>query len=446
MTGIRENISQTLSRIEKTLRERGRCLSDITVVAVTKNHPVEAIETALECGISDYGENRVQEAQDKVPFITLPRARFHFIGHLQSNKVNALIDLDPAIIHSVDSEHLARKLDSACQKRRLIQDILIQVNTSGELSKSGINPDQALDLIRIVGSMEHLRIKGLMTIGILTDDEKKIRRCFQALRGLFDEAGRMGLERVEMRYLSMGMTDDYELALDEGSNCLRIGSAFFGQRLKGTNDVSAGSADRDAIVYVWRIFNGTGSGKEFSLAQYLPCRIRSGGFGKHLSECQQTAGDFGGGNRCQQELYLFAVVGYASGIGRKVFGDGRDRAVAYSGNAHRLRRGDADRALPAADTWFPGWTRHLYLCGIHCLYLFSADADHGGAGYVDSVLVQADTLCPVSDRDTAGDSDATDGVLLSVSYQGALQLFLYHHVWHCGVDGCAQRDSLQTIR
>jgi len=230
MSAVRENILQTMRRIERVLAEQKRRLGDLTIVAVTKNHPITLIRTAFDCGITDYGENRVQEAQHKVPFLSDRQARFHFIGHLQSNKVNALLELDPCLIHSVDSLSLAQKLDGACRKRSRIQGILIQVNTSGEDTKSGIAPAAAIDLIQSVSQLPNLRIRGLMTIGTLGGDKRLVRSCFQRLRGIFSEVKEMNVDQVEMHYLSMGMTDDFEIALTEGSNCLRIGSAFFGAR------------------------------------------------------------------------------------------------------------------------------------------------------------------------------------------------------------------------
>ncbi len=233
MTEIHESISQTLERIRTKLIRSHRDPEMVTVVAVTKNRPVEVIETALNFGITDIGENRVQEAKEKVPLIQATAYRFHFIGHLQSNKINALLDLEPWLIHSLDSEHLARKLDAACIKRQRIQDVLIQVNASKEDRKSGVSPERAIDLISYVSKLTHLRVKGLMTIGILEGTIQENRGCFRTLKRIYDEAAGIKMPNVEMRILSMGMTDDFELALEEGSNCLRIGSAFFGSKIKG---------------------------------------------------------------------------------------------------------------------------------------------------------------------------------------------------------------------
>ena len=207
-----------------------RNADDITLVAVTKTHPPELIDQALQAGISHFGENKVQEAVRKIPFLNSPYTGFHFIGHLQSNKINQLLHLRPFLIQSVDSFYIAGKLNQAAGNLNIIQDILIQVNTTGEATKTGITLSNAVDCAVQISSLKNIRIKGLMTIGLFSPDPNVTRPFFRDLHQMFEQIKSLEIPRVEMEYLSMGMTDDYIIALEEGSNMLRIGSAIFGQR------------------------------------------------------------------------------------------------------------------------------------------------------------------------------------------------------------------------
>jgi len=224
---LQENIADILSRLNRK--------DEITLVAVTKTHPVEIIETALQSGIEHIGENRVQEARRKIPFLQAPCKGFHFIGHLQSNKINQLLELKPFLIQSVHSLELAQKLHLALSRINRTQDILIQINSSEEFSKSGFSFAEVKNAICQISTYSTLHIKGLMTIGMLADPELS-RPLFAQMKSLFEEIKTLRLPHMEMQYLSMGMSNDYVQALEEGSNMLRIGTAIFGERNYGVNE------------------------------------------------------------------------------------------------------------------------------------------------------------------------------------------------------------------
>lgn len=236
MPSIQENIDSVKRKIEQKLEQLGRATDDYMLVAVTKTHPPEMMETALQCGIEHIGENKVQEALRKIPLLSHPYVGFHYIGHLQSNKINNLLSLKPILIHSVDSLYIAQQLNRALGNRNLTQDILIQVNTTDEPSKSGVSFANAEDMIWQIAALPCLRVRGLMTIGKMSIDAEKTRPYFRQLKELFDKISTLDIPGVEMKYLSMGMSDDYIVALEEGSNMLRLGSVLFGARTYGGAD------------------------------------------------------------------------------------------------------------------------------------------------------------------------------------------------------------------
>ncbi|HPH61234.1 MAG TPA: YggS family pyridoxal phosphate-dependent enzyme [Candidatus Syntrophosphaera sp.] len=233
MPSIADNLNRVREKIEQTLQRCGRTASEVTLVAVTKTHPVEVVEEALRLGIRHIGENKVQEALRKIPLLSVPTQGFHFIGHLQSNKINNLLSLKPLLIHSVDSLHIARELNRSLGRKNLIQDILVQVNTTAETSKSGVSLANAEEMIWQIAALPCLRVRGLMTIGLMSIEAERTRPYFRQLRELFDQISRQNIPGVELKHLSMGMSDDFEVALEEGSNMLRLGSALFGQRTPG---------------------------------------------------------------------------------------------------------------------------------------------------------------------------------------------------------------------
>jgi PLP dependent protein len=222
---IADNIASVKSRIEQAAGRTGRDPSGIKLVAVTKGVPAELIMEAVKAGITDIGENRVQEAEQKFELIKdLPATR-HMIGHLQTNKVKAALEMF-SVIQSVDSERLA---DEISKRAGSVTDVFVEVNTSGEAAKYGIEPDKAIQLAKHIAGLKNLRLAGLMTVGPATDSEPDIRKSFRSLADLFGQIKRLNLPGVELKYISMGMSGDFEIAIEEGSNLVRIGRAIFRQ-------------------------------------------------------------------------------------------------------------------------------------------------------------------------------------------------------------------------
>ena len=228
METVKKQWEKLQERLGRAAAATGRDLDDIAVVAVTKTRPPEQIDIALEAGLRLVGENRIQEAQAKKDAVVGP-ARWHFIGHLQSNKAAQAVDLFE-MVQSVDSLRLAQTLDRHAARRQRQLDILIQVNTSDEVSKSGIEPGQLRPLVEQIAPLAHLRIQGLMTIGALSPDPLRVRTCFTALSKLRDQLDAAPINGVDLRYLSMGMSGDFELAIAEGANMVRLGTVLFGSR------------------------------------------------------------------------------------------------------------------------------------------------------------------------------------------------------------------------
>lgn len=198
--------------------------ADVTLVCVSKFHPAEAIREAYLAGERDFGESRVQELQQKVA--VLPQdIRWHFIGHLQTNKVRDLLRLRPYLIQSVDSERLLRALNDEAGKQGIVQNILLEVHVAREQTKSGFLPDELAAILPTLPQYPHISVRGLMGMATNTDDEQEIRRCYQTLKALNDQ-----IVNDQMVNLSMGMSDDYRIAIDCGSTMVRVGSAIFGER------------------------------------------------------------------------------------------------------------------------------------------------------------------------------------------------------------------------
>lgn len=221
---ISENLSQVRSRIKTAAEKAGRDPAAIKLVAATKDVPVELIKEALSAGLTDIGENRVQEAASKFDALSGQSVNWHMIGHLQTNKVKQALKIF-SVIQSVDSEKLADEIASNSLKSI---EIFLEVNTSGEQSKYGVAPEKALDLAKAISQKPGLSLTGLMTVGPLTEDEKATRKSFKMLAGLFGQIKELNLTGVELKYLSMGMSSDFELAIEEGSNLVRVGRAIFG--------------------------------------------------------------------------------------------------------------------------------------------------------------------------------------------------------------------------
>jgi len=223
---INENLRHTQNRIAAAARKVGRKPEEITLVAVSKTHPATMIKAAVEFGLTQIGESRVQEAEPKITSLG-PICRWHMIGHIQTNKAKKIVSLFD-FVHSLDSEKLADEINRRAGQAGRKIECLIEVNSSGEKTKEGVAPDETIDLIKIIGSMENIDLRGLMTIAPFTDDEKPVRAAFRLTRSLF-ERGR-GIVGDSFGILSMGMSDDFEIAIEEGSNMVRIGTALFGPR------------------------------------------------------------------------------------------------------------------------------------------------------------------------------------------------------------------------
>jgi pyridoxal phosphate enzyme (YggS family) len=228
MANIKENWDRLWERINEVCHHSGRSPEEITVVAVAKTIPVEVVKEAVDSGITEIGENRVQEARGKFDVIG-DRARWHLVGHLQTNKVKAALEIFE-LIHSLDSLKLAKEISSRAESKNKSARVLLQVKTTAEESKFGLEASEVSGFIEQIASLPQLQVQGLMTIGPFTDDDTLIRQSFRQLKRLFEELKAASLPNVEMEILSMGMSGDYEIALQEGANMLRIGTSIFGPR------------------------------------------------------------------------------------------------------------------------------------------------------------------------------------------------------------------------
>ena len=227
---IKQNYEQIKIRARDAAVKCGRNPDEITIVAVTKTQSTDEIKSGIDAGISVFGENYAQELKDKYDLICTDaeNVKWHFIGHLQTNKVKFIIPF-VTMIHSVDSLHLAEEISRQALKNNRTIEILLQVNTSGEESKSGCEPDDIYTLAKDVINIPNLNVTGLMTIGSFTDDVVQIRKEFRMLRAIRDELNNnYGLN--QFKHLSMGMTGDFEIAIEEGSSLIRVGTAIFGYR------------------------------------------------------------------------------------------------------------------------------------------------------------------------------------------------------------------------
>ena len=231
---VAENIAGVRERIDQAARRAGRNPEEITLMAVSKTFPPQPIREAYEAGLRVFGENRVQEFAGKSEALRdLSGAEWHLIGHLQSNKANKAAELFSAV-DSIDSVKLAEKLNAAAERLGKTLSVLIEVNVGGEEAKSGIDP-QSHELDAILESapqFHNLNILGLMTIPPFTDDPEGARPYFRQLRELRDRISARSLPHIEMAILSMGMSHDFEIAIAEGSTCVRVGTGIFGERPK----------------------------------------------------------------------------------------------------------------------------------------------------------------------------------------------------------------------
>jgi pyridoxal phosphate enzyme (YggS family) len=228
MSVIEKNWKQVQERVAKAALRSGRSVDDVTLIAVSKTWPIARVQEAVDAGAVNLGENRVQEAQEKVGQIT-GSVSWHLIGHLQRNKVKVALPIFD-LIHSIDSLRLAKEVSKQAVLNGQVVRVLLQVNTSGEASKFGIAPDVAVDLVGQMAQLEGLKVDGLMTIGAFLPNAEDVRPNFIALRQVRDRIVDAQIEGVSMETLSMGMTNDFEVAIEEGATMVRVGTAIFGSR------------------------------------------------------------------------------------------------------------------------------------------------------------------------------------------------------------------------
>jgi pyridoxal phosphate enzyme (YggS family) len=220
-------VAEVRERIERA-RERSGRQGAVTLVAVTKTHPPETVQAAIQAGLTDVGENRVQELESKVASVGRDAVRWHLIGHLQRNKVAKALPLFD-LLHSLDSLRLAQALSDAAVKSGATVRALVEVNSVGEASKGGVPLPEAVEQVAAMAALPGLELLGMMTMAPFSDDQRLIRRAFAATREACEAAGRE-VAGFQARELSMGMSNDYEIAVEEGATLVRVGSGLFGER------------------------------------------------------------------------------------------------------------------------------------------------------------------------------------------------------------------------
>jgi len=227
---IAERLREVEAEIEKARMRRTRAPKEapVRLVAVTKNHDVQAMREAIDAGVSEIGENRIQEAKEKFSALQRP-VKWHLIGHLQTNKAKQAVKYFD-LIHSIDSGRLAEAVDKAAAAAGKVQDVLVQVNLAEEESKSGIHREALAPLLEKVDALSSLRLCGLMLIAPNYEDVEECRPLFREMYEIFQRIKEMEWRAANIEYLSMGMTHDYRIAVEEGANIVRVGTAIFGQR------------------------------------------------------------------------------------------------------------------------------------------------------------------------------------------------------------------------
>lgn len=225
---IKQNLEQVQKNIRKACEASGRKYEDVTLIAVSKTKPVSLLMEAYECGCREFGENKVQELIDK--YEVMPKdIKWHMIGHLQRNKVKYIVD-KTALIHSVDSLKLAQEISKEALKKQVQVSILIEVNVAGEDTKFGVKPEETEELVREIALLPGICIEGLMTIAPYVDDPEQNRQYFEQLKQLSVDIKLKNIDNVNMNVLSMGMTGDYMVAVEEGASFVRVGTGIFGER------------------------------------------------------------------------------------------------------------------------------------------------------------------------------------------------------------------------
>ena len=228
MSMLLDNLNDVEKRIQAACDRSGRKREEVLLVAVSKTKPVEMIEEIMAAGIVDFGENKPQELRDK--YEGLPKnLHFHMIGHLQTNKIKYVIDR-AVLIHSIDSIRLAEAVNAEAKKHDRIMPVLVEVNVAQEESKSGFLVEETEEAIREIAKLSNIRVEGLMTIAPFVENAEENRQYFVKLRKLSVDIAAKNIDNVTMHHLSMGMTGDYEVAIEEGATMVRVGTGIFGER------------------------------------------------------------------------------------------------------------------------------------------------------------------------------------------------------------------------
>ena len=225
---IEENLKHVREKILEACQKADRDPSEVTLISVSKTKPIDQLMEAYQAGSRDFGENKVQEIMDK--YDAMPQdVKWHMIGHLQRNKVKYIID-KVCLIHSVDSFRLAQEISIQAQKKRVPANILIEVNVAGEESKFGVSTEDVLHLVEQSASLPNIKVCGLMTIAPFVENPEENRKYFRILKQISIDIGRKNIDNVNMEILSMGMTNDFQVAIEEGATMVRVGTGIFGER------------------------------------------------------------------------------------------------------------------------------------------------------------------------------------------------------------------------
>lgn len=227
---IKERLDEIEARIQAACDRAGRKRAEVTLIAVSKTQDTEQILKVIDCGISSFGENKVQELREKHEKLKEQSLEWHMIGHLQGNKVKYLPNL-VCLIHSVDRLKIAQEIERVATKHNKVLDILIEVNVAKEDTKGGVFPEEVESLVREISKLPHVNIRGLMTVAPFTEEPEENRKYFRALHKIMVDLNEKNIDNVTMNVLSMGMTGDYEVAVEEGATHVRIGTGIFGERI-----------------------------------------------------------------------------------------------------------------------------------------------------------------------------------------------------------------------
>ena len=230
---IKENIDGVLERVAAAARRSGRSPEDVKVIAVSKTVDAQRAREAVEGGLINLGENRVQELVCKYEQLSDIDVKWHLIGHLQRNKVKYIID-KVFLIHSLESLDLAKEINKRALQHNMTANVLIELNIGQEESKFGLDEDSVYDFVKSMEQFANIKVLGLMTVAPFSENPENVRCVFRKMKEIFDKISEMKLTNTEMKYLSMGMTNDFEIAIEEGANMVRIGTAIFGKRIYKT--------------------------------------------------------------------------------------------------------------------------------------------------------------------------------------------------------------------